>query len=263
MGIASVAAERPKAATAGRDAAPAPPGAGAQRERVNVSELERAASAVLGGVLLAGFIGRRRSAGGAALGLVGAELVRRGVTGHCVAYQALGVRTAPAEGAAAAPAVERWITIGRSADELYRLWREPETLPRVVGSLAEVTMQGPDRARWVVRGPGGRQLAWETQVVEDRPGELVRWESLAGAAVPNEGEVRFRPAPQDWGTEVTLHFRFEPPGGALGAAAAKLLDAVPGTLAGIALRRFKSLAETGEIPTLERNPSARGRGDTV
>jgi hypothetical protein len=49
MGTASVTAERATATTAGRDAAPAPPGTVAQRDGprdgVNVSELERVASA--------------------------------------------------------------------------------------------------------------------------------------------------------------------------------------------------------------------------
>ena len=37
-----------------------------------------------------------------------------------------------------------------------------------------------------------------------------------GASLPSEGEVQFRPAPGDRGTEVTLRIRFDPPGGALG-----------------------------------------------
>jgi uncharacterized membrane protein len=56
---------------------------------------------------------------------------------------------------------------------------------------------------------------------------------------------------------VKLRFRFDPPGGVLGDAAIKRFGVVPGTLTSKALRRFKSLAETGEIPTTERNPSAR------
>jgi hypothetical protein len=43
----------------------------------------------------------------------------------------------------------------------------------------------------------------------------------------------------------------------LGEVASKLLNVVSGMLTGKALRRFKSLAETGEIPTTEHNPSAR------
>ena len=56
----------------------------------------------------------------------------------------------------------------------------------------------------------------------------------------------------------TLRFRFDPPGGARGTAAVKLLGTTPLDLAadGV-LRRFKSLVETGEIPTTERQPAAR------
>jgi hypothetical protein len=43
----------------------------------------------------------------------------------------------------------------------------------------------------------------------------------------------------------------------------KLTNVVPKMAVGNALRRFKSLVETGEIPTLDRNPSARGSGDAV
>ena len=162
-----------------------------------------------------------------------------------------------------APEVEHSITIGRPADELYRRWREPETLSQVMGHAAEVRDAGEGRTHWRVHAPLGQSLEWETRVVEERPGELIRGESLAGAALANEGSVTFRPAPGDWGTEVTLHFRFDPPGGAAGTAAAKLMEAVPKTLVSKALRRFKSLVETGEVPTLEHNPSARGRGDAV
>ena len=68
----------------------------------------------------------------------------------------------------------------------------------------------------------------------------------------------FRPAPGDRGTVVTLHLRFDPPGGTLGSAAVKLLGPTPlHVVVDGALRRFKSLIETGEIPTTERQPAAR------
>ncbi|MEW6296759.1 MAG: SRPBCC family protein [Thermodesulfobacteriota bacterium] len=153
------------------------------------------------------------------------------------------------------------ITVGKSADELYRFWREPQSLSRIMGHFAEVTAAGAGRTHWVVRAPLGQSLEWDAQVVEDRPGELLRWESLAGAQLPTAGAVHFRPAPGDRGTEVTLRFRFDPPGGALGDAAVKLLGPAPGMLAGRALRCFKSLAETGEVPTTEHNPSARAGAD--
>jgi uncharacterized membrane protein len=178
-------------------------------------------------------------------------------------YRALGVSTVTggARRGAGAPAdaseVERAITVGKSADELYRYWREPRNLSRIMGHFAEVTAVSEDRAHWSARGPLGRSMEWDSRVVEDRPGELLRWESLEGAELPNEGSVRFRPAPGDRGTEVSLRFRFDPPAGRLGDAASRLLVAASSALVARALRRSKSLIETGEIPTTEHNPSAR------
>lgn len=235
---------------------------------VNVDGTERMASTALGGVLL--LLGlRNRSIGGLVTALAGGTLVYRGLSGRCSVYQALGVNTADtgARSTAGAPAaatdVERSITVDRPAGELHRIWREPGTLPQVMRHFAEVTVKDEHHAHWTVRGPGGRSLEWDTQVVEDRPGELLRWESVEGADLRNEGTLRFRPAAGDRGTEVALRVRFAPPGGALGGAAMRLFGFVPSTIAGKALRRFKSLVETGEMPTLERNPSARGMGDTV
>jgi uncharacterized membrane protein len=157
--------------------------------------------------------------------------------------------------------LQRSTTIGKPADELHRLWRDPQTLPKIMGDIAEVSWTGEDRIRWVLHGPLGRRWVWETRLVEDRPGQLLRWQSVEGAIVPNEGSVQFRPAPRDWGTEVRLRLRFDPPGGALGNAAAGLLTYVSRIQLGRVLRRFKSLAETGEIPTTERQPAARADTD--
>ena len=162
-----------------------------------------------------------------------------------------------------APEVERSLTIGRSAEKLYKLWLEPDTLSQVMRPAAEVEGSGDGTSHWQLHLPLGQSLEWDTRVTEERPHELIRWGSLGGAQLPNESWIKFEPAPAGRGTVVTLHSEFRPPGGALGKAAAELFDAVPKTLIGKTLRRFKSLAETGEIPTLEYNPSGRGRGSNV
>jgi hypothetical protein len=62
-----------------------------QRQRpVNINTTERIAS-VLAGSVVALYGLRKRGAVGAALTALGAELTRRGVTGHCYAYDAVGV----------------------------------------------------------------------------------------------------------------------------------------------------------------------------
>lgn len=220
--------------------------------------------ALLGGALMVAGL-RRGSGDGLILALAGGDLLCKGVTGRHL-HEALGFR--PGTGAqlrgtatsASVPEVERTLTIGAPADELYRLWRQPETPNRVMGHVGEVTARGEDEAHWVVHGPLGQTWEWDTRIVEERPGEHVRWESLPGAAFPNEGEVSFRPGPADWGTETTLRVSFDPPGGLLGDAALKMAGPAPRLFLGQALRRFKSLAETGEIPTLSRQPAARDSG---
>lgn len=159
--------------------------------------------------------------------------------------------------------ITRSVTVGRSSEELYDAWRDPETFSRVVGHFADVTSTDGDNFRWSVRGPYDRSLAWETRIVAAEPGEFVRWETPEDAMLSNEGTVRFREAPGDRGTVVTLSIRLDPPGGSYGNAALRRLDVVPKALAGRTLGRFKSLVETGEIPTISRNPSGRGSGDLV
>jgi uncharacterized membrane protein len=63
--------------------------------------------------------------------------------------------------------------------------------------------------------------------------------------------VRFEPAPGDEGTEVTVALEYDPPGGKLGAAIAKLTRDAASSQVYDALRRFKALMEAGEIPTIE------------
>ena len=55
--------------------------------------------------------------------------------------------------------------------------------------------------------------------------------------------------------------KMEPPLGSVGSALVKAVESVPRGIAGKALRRFKSLVETGEMPSLEHNPSGRGSSD--
>lgn len=239
--------------------------------RSNVNRTERAVSALAGGsLLLVAYRRPRLDLGSALAALAGSALLHRGITGRCQLYGALGVSSEHTDRAGylgpatsrdwgAAPTaneIERSITIGKSADELYRAFRDPETLQRVMGHFARVSAHG-ETLEWRIDAPLGRSLVWQSRFVEERPSELLRWESLPGAELPNEGSVRFEPAAANWGTVVRLRFRFDPPGGALGKAATKLFGIVPTTITATALRRFKSLVEAGEIPTTGPNPAAR------
>lgn len=218
------------------------------RSTADRSPWMRLGAGVLGGALAA--IGlRRRSLGGAAIALAGGWVAYRAVSGG---FEATGSET-----------VAESITIGESADELSELAREAETLDRLVGPVADVTALGADHHRWILGGLRDPHRSWETRLVEDRPGERLRWEPVDETASIDDWSMSFEPAPGDRGTEVTLEVGFAPPGGTIGRSAVDAFDVVPEAFVNQALDRFKSLAETGEIPTTEGNPSARGRGDLV
>lgn len=226
--------------------------------RGNVGQRERAISMVMGGTLMA-LAMRQRSAG---LALASAGLLHRGATGHCYAYQALGIDTARDQQQHRATSeyaahVERSMTIGKPAQELYALWRDPQNLRKIMEHFAEVSATGETTAHWKMPLPVGGSIEWDTRIVEERPGEMIRWESLPGTSMPNEGRLQFHPATGNRGTIATLRMRFNAPGGALGTWAAKAMRIVPSTVLMRTLHRFKNIAETGEIASSARDSSAR------
>ena len=151
------------------------------------------------------------------------------------------------------------VTVGRPADELRALWLDPDTQSRIWRHFADVTPTGDRTADWVAEGPAGAEYRWRTETAAGG-GDEIRWSSLDGADVPNVGILGFRPAPGDRGTELHLEVRFDPPGGALGAAVGKLFHLVPTEIVGQALYKFRALALTGEIPTTDPQPAARHGG---
>lgn len=143
--------------------------------------------------------------------------------------------------------VVKAITIARTPRELHRYWRQLENLPRFMENLEAVEKIDETRSRWRVKGPGGRVVEWEAEVVEDRPGECIAWRSLPGADVQNAGRVDFVAAPGGRGTEVRVHLRYQPPAGVVGRGVAALFGRDPAHQVGSDLRRLKQVIETGEV----------------
>ena len=217
----------------------------------NIGWVQRSASLV-GGTALVVAGARRRSLGGVALAAGGADLLYRGATGYCHGLAALGIDTKTREPVE----VQRSITVEAPRGDVYARWRDPATQPPVWSHFADVTNATERGAHWRVELPLGRTLEWDSEITEDREPELIAWRSTGGD-MPNEGSVEFRDAPREYGTEITLRVRFEPPAGPLGSAAARVFDEPPKLVLAKALRRFKSLVESGEIASTERNPSGR------
>jgi len=222
---------------------------------VNVGQAERLASQVGGGVLMAAGLLRGGWKGLVAAGLGGA-LLYRGATGHCSLYQALGASTAddergPADSvpAQAGVRVEEAVTIDRPAEELFRFWRDDANKTKFMGDIESVTPLGDDRSRWVMRAPLGVKLQWDAEVYNETPNEMIAWRSLEGGDIDTAGSVHFTAAPGGRGTEVRLNQKFNPPGGKLGVAVAKLMGHDPASVTRENLRRLKQIMETGSVVT--------------
>jgi uncharacterized membrane protein len=154
-------------------------------------------------------------------------------------------------------AKEQTLTIARPAQEIYRFWRPLTELPRIFPHLAEVRPAGGGRSHWRAKGPADTPFEWDAEITQEVENELLEWRSLEGAQVPNRGHLRLCPAPGGQGTEVALGLDYQPPGGAVGAAFARLLRREPAQEVREGLRRLKQLLEAGEIPTVDGQSAAR------
>jgi len=155
--------------------------------------------------------------------------------------------------------VEKSVVINRSAEELYRFWRDFQNLPRFMHHLVSVEVTGQTRSHWTAKGPAGTTVEWDAEIVNETPNELISWRSLEGADVANAGSVRFERAPGGRGTIVRVKMQYRPTGGAVGATVAKLLGQSPEKQVKIDLYQFKQMMETGEVARTEGQPAGRSR----
>ena len=217
--------------------------------RPNINQDEAIISLVSGGFLTV-FGLSRRSPIGVLVAAAGAALAYRGATKHCAVYESLDIdttehHTSPTVGA---------VTIQKSAEECYQVWRDLAGAPRFMTFVDHVEVLDEKRSRWTVAGPRDSHLRWEAEIVEDRPNEYLQWQSVHGSPVHVEGWVRFAPAPGDRGTRVTA-------GVALGSAGDGIINRLARPFARHKiqedLRRFRELLEAGEVPSVEGQPSGR------
>ena len=228
----------------------------------NVGQVERWTS-VAAGVGLALYGISRRGTNGWTMAALGGMLLQRGASGHCHMYEAIGMNTAGtgadtrrALGGSAGVNVEESVTINRPVEELYRFWRNLENLPRFMHHLESVERITDTLSRWRAKGPGGRTVEWNAEIINEVPNQVIGWRSIEGSDAVSAGSVNFDEAGQGRGTRVRVRLQYSPPGGKVGAAVAKMMGRDPATEIREDLRRFKQIVETGEVAS---NEGPRGR----
>lgn len=223
---------------------------------INVSSPERVGMGVVGGGLAVWAL-LRRTPSALLMGALGGGLLYWATTGECPVYDSLKIDThrssppKPHDYFEDGIHVEVSYTINKTADELYQFWRDFSRLPRFMKHLESVEVKDERKSHWVAKGPAGYKVEWDAEIINDEPGKLIAWRSLAGADVDNSGSVRFVPALGDRGTQVNVVLDYIPPAGRLGKIIAKMFGEEPKQQIKEDLRRFKRLMEVGEIVTVE------------
>jgi uncharacterized membrane protein len=143
------------------------------------------------------------------------------------------------------------ILLNCTPEQAYQFWSKLENLPLFMRHLDSVTPLGESRSRWIAIGPLGKRVTWDAEIAFDRKDDVIAWRSLPESEIYVDGIVKFRNAPANRGTIITVVVVYQPPAGAIGNALSKLLGKDPSFMMRQDLRRLKALIETGEIPTVE------------
>lgn len=219
-------------------------------QKTRWSPAQRALAGALGaGLTTSGYV--RGGLGGLAMTLAGAGLVVRAMANEELAAMVKGKPIG----------VDKTIRIEAPPEQVYAYWRNLENFPQWMSHVREVRYLGGDRFHWIVDGPAGAPVEWDSELLDVRENREMTWRSVEGSSVEHAGRVRFEP--EGDATRVHVQLRYAPPGGAIGHAVAKAFGVDPRSEMDDDLMNLKSLVETGQLPrntAMERRLDLGGAG---
>ncbi|MDQ3951162.1 MAG: SRPBCC family protein, partial [Gemmatimonadota bacterium] len=180
---------------------------------------------------------RRGDPLGAALSVAGLALLSRSATNT-------ELRRLLGGGGRRGVDIQKAINIDAPLDAVFAFFTNYENFPRFMSHVREVRDTGEGRSHWVVDGPGGVPVEWDAVVTKLEANEVLAWKSVPGSVVKSAGVIRFAQN-EDGTTRVDLKMTYNPPAGAIGHAASKLLGADPKKQLDDDLARAKTFLETG------------------
>ena len=148
--------------------------------------------------------------------------------------------------------IEKSIIVHRPVEELYRFWRNFENLPRFMNHLKSVRIIDNTHSHWVVKGPLGKDVEWDAEIINEIPNNTIGWRSVNGADVDNAGSVHFESLASSNGTNVRVVLKYAPPAGAVGVLVAAIFGENPEQQLNDDLNRFKQVMETGQVSSTKK-----------
>jgi uncharacterized membrane protein len=138
---------------------------------------------------------------------------------------------------------EKSIRVNAPAETVYQFWRNFENFPRFMENVKEVRLLDPSgkESHWVIEGPVGTKAEFNARITQDEPGKSIGWNSIDGN-MGTTGNVTFSETENNTVVHVVMQW-YDPPGGAVGEAASRLLQD-PGEMLEQDLHRFKDVVES-------------------
>ena len=188
-----------------------------QHHYENVGFNERLVSMLLGGVL----IGSSLKNPFKSRFLYGVYLSYRGITGHCLFYDYLGIDGKKPQ----AINIRGEFEIDLPPGEVYAYWRNLKNLPGTISRLLQVDVVDENLSTWKAKVLGNLfAVKWDAEIVKDEPGRLVGWKSASGPLLHHVGRVEFEEAPGGIGTLMKVVLSYRPLIGGVGVGLSKMIN---------------------------------------
>ena len=198
------------------------------------------------GTLLGLYALKRRDLAGLFLAGVGAGLVYRGAQQNDLLNGGWLRRLLNTRNKRLVP-FERQMIVDRPPNEVYRFWRNLENLAIYMPRLRDVRPIDDRRSRWQLKITDSLRLQWTSELVEDRPDELIVWRVCEPSDIYHEGWISFEPLRDGLSTRVVLRVYLLAPAGALGARIVTWLQELPVRYYSGELERFRTILDSSNI----------------
>jgi uncharacterized membrane protein len=208
-------------------------------------------ASVAGGIMLIGSAFSRNSSSRLLKAAVGCYLAYKGIAGkrsfsevyHSIekvaAGRSLNIRVS--------------MVVNKPREEVYAMWRNLSNLPLFMKHLVRVEEQDELFSNWVMEIPGKvGTLQWHAEIVKERYGEMIAWQSLPGSSIDNAGKVGFRDSLGGQGTTVDVVLTYHAPLGKAGEQVARIFTPVFKRMLEDEISGFKDFVETHETILIPR-----------
>jgi uncharacterized membrane protein len=138
--------------------------------------------------------------------------------------------------------IERSIRVKAPVEQAYTYWRSFDNFPEFMEHVEEArSADAPgQQSHWKLKGPLGSSVEFDAEITKDEPNKLIAWNS-SGGSLGTSGTVTFTQMADNTQVHVVMQWA-DPPAGALGEAASKVLQN-PAKMLEEDLQRFKDIAE--------------------